>query len=896
MSVDLGQSLPTQVVNELMRKHGIDATDFWPGTLTLGVDEGFREAMYRWEKAAQKKKGEEIEHRGKAATAQRSIAKHASIKLREASHKNWNLYSVQTEGKGALSSDLAFMGHRLHPDERTGDKREVKFDCSGTTIQIYLPPLSHKAAVSLLRDVGFQWKEEDYTPQAAWEFIFGNPDVPLHIEESALKAMSAVSNGQLAVGLNGINSYGVKGRSDTLRAPLKALARNKRRITVRFDYGESESSTREAKRLGRLLIKAGADACWYCWKAHFKHKTDDYFAAIRRGEKDPITNQHLCGLSLVESKEDYYRIKKPWKGQTLDREFAGRDLLDAHTQSRIICLAGATGTAKSKATLQFVESVEASKGFKLQVLGLYHRRSLVHKGANEYGVRDLSAEYGTAERDGFHESRTLRSGLFSCCESIKKETSERDLFKLSWELEETPLDTVLVLDEITQSLFTLLHDGTESLVPKRGDSLKALERLIQNPCVTIVAADAGLGDLELEWLRAVSGVEPYLIRSTFTRSRDIYVGTVNKANIQSLTMMTGQHLTKGLKVWLGFGEKRRLEAFIQPFNDYRSIVISSETSSTREAHAFVSDPNRGIRELQLVACSPSVTSGISLDAESVALAAVVQGHAMTAEDALQSINRARRSEWRVMLSPERMPQALRGKGQCSSKATLEAYQCSADNSDGVIYGDFFSAMSHPSRHLFIGLEARQNYEAHNNASVLRSRLIQEGYNIKEFSELGFDAQYMGIQISKKKADEHAATFKERLLKQILLGQITPEQAVKEAARLVAGGLIGDLNAADPVPAARWLIRLGIPELLKGGELNTTTPAVQRVWEELTKLDKKEVRQLRREVGRMEVPTHQDEINMRPVQTLMRLGGFKPKRKQRRINGKVVSSYQIEEAG
>ena len=909
MPMDLGDELALEVSTELLRCHGIDVTYFWPGSITLGADAGYKEALYRWEKQAQTKKGQQYENLGTAATEQRKIARFVSRKLQNVSPKSWNIYTVQREGKGFFASDLSFMGHRKHPSLRTGHKGEVKFDCSGSEVQLYLPPLSYKAAVGLLTDVGFQCNEQNYTPQTGWQFIFSNPEVPLHIEESALKAMSAISNGQLAVGLNGINSYGVKWRSDSLRSSLKALARNKRSITVRFDHGDS--STREAKKLGRALIKAGADACWYCWKSHGPHKTDDYFAAIRHGYEDPITNQHLVGLSLVETTEDYYRLKKPWIGQTIKREFLGSDLALAQTKSRVICLAGATGTAKTKATLQFVESIEANRGVKLQILGLYHRKSLVHKGAYEYGVRDLSAEYGTAERDGFHEERNLRTGLFCCCESIKKETNETDLVDLSWTLQENPRQTLLVLDEITQSLLTLLHGGTDPLVPKRAVSLQALERLIQNPCVNVIAADAGLGDLEVDWLRDVSGVEPYLIRTTFTRSRDIYIGPVNKDNLNSLTMMAGQHLakgqrvkgskgqrvkgSKGQRVWLGFGEKRRLESFIKPFSDYPQIVISSDTSSSREANAFVSDPNKSIRNLQLVACSPSVTSGISLDAESVALASVVQAVAMTAEDTLQSVNRPRRSDWRVVLSPPQMPQALIGKRQTSSQTTLEAYQYSANNSDTAVYGDFFNAMSLPSRHLFIGLEARQNYEALNNTSVLRSRLIQEGYNIKEFSELGFDAQFMGLQINPKQAEEHATTIKERLLKQILLGEVTQAEAIREARRCVAGGLIGDLNTADPVPAAKWLIRLGLPALLQCDELMNDTPEVQMMWDQMTILDSKEVKQLKREVGRVNIPTHEDELNMRPIITILRRCGYKAKRKQRRSNGTVVSSYWLEES-
>ena len=75
--------------------------------------------------------------------------------------------------------------------------------------------------------------------------------------------------------------------------------------------------------------------------------------------------------------------------------------------------------------------MEQALGRKVIVMGLYHRASLVHKGSSEFGVRDLSSPIGTFER----ERGALRDGLFCCCESIKKDSGEWDLLKLSDELE-----------------------------------------------------------------------------------------------------------------------------------------------------------------------------------------------------------------------------------------------------------------------------------------------------------------------------------------------------------------------------------------------------------------------------------------------------------------------------
>ena len=66
-----------------------------------------------------------------------------------------------------------------------------------------------------------------------------------------------------------------------------------------------------------------------------------------------------------------------------------------------------------------------------------------------------------------------------------------------------------------------------------------------------------------------------------------------------------------------------------------------------------------------------------------------------------------------------------------------------------------------------------------------------------------------------------------------------------------------------------------------------------LWGELTSLNAKEFKQLRRDVGRVNVPTHEDPIDMRPVQTFLRQCGFKTKSKQQRKNGAVVRIYWLD---
>ena len=196
-----------QLRGELAVDHLIDLDDYARGTITLGADEGWRQALNR---KAQKRiadaKNDPDLRRNEVACKERSITRNTDFRFRETPPENWNIYSVGITNKGVLLSGLHFAGQRKHPSIRTREEGEVRFDCTGSEVKIYLPPLSWEFAMHLLDHHGFICTREEYSPEMAWRFVFSNPAVPIWVEESALKALSATSHGQLAVVINGINS------------------------------------------------------------------------------------------------------------------------------------------------------------------------------------------------------------------------------------------------------------------------------------------------------------------------------------------------------------------------------------------------------------------------------------------------------------------------------------------------------------------------------------------------------------------------------------------------------------------------------------------------------------------------------------------------------------------
>ena len=454
-----------------------------------------------------------------------------------------------------------------------------------------------------------------------------------------------------------------------------------------------------AQQLHRHLSKAGADARWYCWVGS-NAKTDDYVAAKLRGMKVPATlpvlgHQEDLGVRGLFSQDPYSRLCKQWSTITIDREFEPEDIQKASIDSRVIALVGATGTAKTKASVAAVDLMERGLGHRMVVLGLYHRASLVHKGAAEFGVRDMSAARNTVERThGLHEGAINRDGLFCCCESIKKPQAMSGICGagvMSWRRTLGPRFFFLTRSLRPGCTFwsVALNECQRFAVKPSGH-----ERLLKNPCVTVIAAESGLGDIELEWLKQTTGATPRVIQTTFTGERVLYVGEANKENIDFLQQLSAKALEDGHKVWASFGEAKSMIEFSAPFTDEKNILqISAENSSSKAVSEFMGNTEEVGPAYDMVAMSPSVISGISMAQTSVGLAACVQQYAMGPEDALQALDRARSAQVRVLLMPSVVPAAMEGTGKTSLEAVQRAKSKAASHGDLDTYMDFARAIS-----------------------------------------------------------------------------------------------------------------------------------------------------------------------------------------------------------
>lgn len=903
MSANLPEELPQKTVGELASNHGIDATFFASGTIVVGPSEKYIAGLKQW---ANKRNSETTTGQtGSRASTWKFVRERT-----ENAAEGWSLFSVQVNRQGNPTEGLAFLGHRIHPSKRK--PKGLRVDTTGwdeINRGLMLPPLSLQGATELLEDYGFQVDPDTYTPLQAWQFVLGTPEVPLWIEESALKALASCSIGQLAVGVNGINGWSQKGRSDRPYPCLNRLAGNGRKIVVRFDCpGSAQSkSIKQARNLALQLEKKGArGGGWWCWLPERPHKTDDFVAALIQGS---IPQEARCWLDHhVSTKDDsqvYSRIDKNWEGKNLEREFASGDIFQAAQSQRVIVLKGATGTAKSQSMLGALTLLETEIDQKLLILGLYHRASLVHKGANEFGVVNMSAPMGSAERQGLQENRTLRDGVFCCGESAYKDTAETTLWKWYWELRQNPRPTLLYLDEISQVLANWTMGGTEALRKVRAKALEALEGLLQLSCVRVWAADALVGDIELEWLEEITGEKPWLIRTNFTRPRDLYLGRITRSDKRNLQLQLNNVAREGGRFWLGCGTVTGLHEMMNallPAAEGEELRITGEDNSRedpRVSRLMANTESEGA-QYKRIGFSPAISCGISMAETPVELTGIVQEYHWQAEDVVQALNRARNSGMRILLAPPILPEAAGITKESCPKRAAKALQEKMQAGSLEDYAALISERHPATRKAVAKLEARRNFECFSNLWCLRSLLKEEGYKIHDLSDLE------GINTSEELRSpaertrrisslNDAELYKKAALQRLTRGESTLKDEQREAKRLADGGTFLDLYEIDISETWQVAQELGLDCLVRAETINSASPEVEAVWTALVGLNKDGAKRAARNLGVRpnRIPASMDRFDIRRIWPLVKAMGFKPVRiGETRSAGKIWCFEQI----
>jgi Domain of unknown function (DUF3854) len=443
-----------------------------------------------------------------------------------------------------------------------------------------------------------------------WQWILDNK-IPVTICEGVKKAATLLTSGYPAIALPGINSgYRVVrdfqgntiGRN--LIPELAAFANKKQEISVCFDY---ESVPRKAKlldtaivHLGELLQQAGCNVKVIRLPG-IEKGVDDFIVSRGIDAFAEIYQQALeLEIDLAQSKR-HSELTYPANLAIESRYLSVMNF----PASGIVGIKSAKGTGKTTALIPVVATAQAQNR---PVLLLTHRIQLGRFLCQRIGVNWINDQIPQQQADSL--------GL--CLDSM-------------WKLNPTDwTGGVLILDEVEQSLWHLLHSST--CKKKRLAILKTFQHLVAKVVETgglVIAQDADLSDISIDYLKKLANneIEPWIAINQWQADRGWDVHFYDSPNPTALIHQLEQDLRAGHKCYVTTDSRsgrygsdtinRHIQHNLKQLEDSytKTLVVCSHTTNTvgHPAVDFVSSINTQAPEYDAVFVTPTLGTGVSID-------------------------------------------------------------------------------------------------------------------------------------------------------------------------------------------------------------------------------------------------------------------------------------------
>ena len=443
-----------------------------------------------------------------------------------------------------------------------------------------------------------------------WQWIIDR-QIPIIICEGVKKAAALLTYGYPAIALPGINSgyrvtRDVQGNTigRNLIPELAIFTSKKQSISICFDY---ESVPHKAKlldtaivHLGELLQQSGCNVKVI------------RLPGLEKGIDDFIVSRGIVAFTEIyrqalELEVDLARSKRHSEltypaDLIMDRRYLHR--ID-FPSSGIVGVKSAKGTGKTTA---LIPVVAIAQEHNRPVLLLTHRIQLGRFLCQRIGVNWINEQLPKQQSDSL--------GL--CLDSIWR------LNPADWE------GGVIILDEVEQSLWHLLHSST--CKKKRLAILKTFGQLIARVVETnglIIAQDADLSDISIDYLKQLANneVEPWIAINRWQAERGWDVHFYDNPNPTALIHQLELDLRAGHKCYVTTDSRSgrygsdTIDRYIkqtlkQLENSYtKTLVVCSHTTNTtgHPAVDFVSAINTQAPEYDAVFVTPTLGTGVSID-------------------------------------------------------------------------------------------------------------------------------------------------------------------------------------------------------------------------------------------------------------------------------------------
>ncbi len=458
-------------------------------------------------------------------------------------------------------------------------------------------------------------------PLLFWNWVIES-NVPILLTEGVKKTLAALSCGYVAIGFPGITSIckqpkdseGNKVGKPHLIPQLIPFLGSERKVIFAFDSDNKRSTirnvNREIDKAGKLLQFKSCSVYIASWHT-----------AFGKGLDDVLVN---CGVDSIDEIYRNVKLFREWKtaklkqlthipNVELDRKYLlvqdekGKLKPDFKLSSDwfLLWLKAHKGAGKTS-YINIIVSPLVSSGER-KILLITHRISLGKAICDDLGLQYIDEK----------SSEGHRRHLGLCIDSLLKLNPEE------WK------GCYLILDEIQQLKWHVLNSNT--CRKKRVAILKQFKKLlnvIHQSGGKIIIADADLRDDGIDFISGmieddinIFGIQNHYIRDDKDKWKVYNYADKDPARLVSDLM---KKLEAGEKIMLcTSGQKARstwgtqvIEAHVKKLlPDVKVLRVDSLTVGTKGHPAFGALANfrQSIEGYQLVICSPTIETGISLD-------------------------------------------------------------------------------------------------------------------------------------------------------------------------------------------------------------------------------------------------------------------------------------------
>ena len=571
--------------------------------------------------------------------------------------------------------------------------------------------------------------DADGSAGAFWRWWAKTPALPLLLTEGAKKAAALLSIGVPAVALSGIWNGAPKGPDGrpALLPELAALPLKGREVWILFDASDKAEPAEPlaADRLGRLLAAAGALVRVGIVPGTHGKGADDHLAA--GGGWEALA----AALLPLGPRPVLPRLRPADLVAPAGQHLAAAVDLDTLAACRLLLVAAPMGSGKTRLAAALTAPHLAAG---VPSIAPTHRTALGESQAEAVGLA-WAPRPGTDER---------LQGLGLCWDSLRP-SSGLQFRPEEWSGPDGNGPFVL-LDEIAQGVEHLLFGTGTAVAQHRPETLATASTLLRS-ARAVVGMDAYLSAPVLRLLETLTGHRATLLRSeaqpmagrpvlvpqgltarTAAEQGRARVLELAKAHRRVFVVTTAQQ--EHAK-----GSARNLARLVRRhWPDARVLVVDSEAPEAAEQ--LGAQPNQCAAAHDWVICSPSITSGLSIDAPGLfdEVLVIGAGGQLPCEHLAQAAARVRDPACPVSIyAPAVAPQLRIGSGDTSPAALLEHLsRCESRLlAQLTAAGGWDPARSNESPWLrcYLELAADRNRQSHAYAATAAGLLEAEGWAV-----------------------------------------------------------------------------------------------------------------------------------------------------------------------